>query len=185
MRGSFLLTNSIQPSLLWYTDGNETAYRGTRPRVQGPQVKYKYTEWQKIPSLVSTWYNLRVRSKCEFEYMQSGIECSTTVSCMIRWTTEYTDWQRPLSGIHSIMMEKSARAGGGGGCMPTPFHYVYYNVKSCGARSSWEGRYTPPISSLPLYVLYSLNLCLGSRVCIYIQYKGTHYPTTQRNVIIQ
>jgi hypothetical protein len=36
-------------------------------------------------------------------------------------TTEYTEWQRPLSGIHSIMMEKLAQAGEFGGCRPLPF----------------------------------------------------------------
>jgi hypothetical protein len=38
-------------------------------------------------------------------------------------STEYTEKQRLLSGIHSIMRVKLAQAGegGGGGCMPTPF----------------------------------------------------------------
>jgi hypothetical protein len=49
--------------------------------------------------------------------------------------------------LHFIMMEKSALAGDGGGCTPTPFHSVYHNIQS--VRSSWDGRYTPPISSLP------------------------------------
>jgi hypothetical protein len=40
-------------------------------------------------------------------------------------------------------------------CTPTPFHDIYCTItyKWCGLRSSWEGRYTPPISTLPLYVL--------------------------------
>jgi hypothetical protein len=44
--------------------------------------------------------------------------------------TDYTEWQRPISGVHSIMMEKSAQAGEGGGCAaqcavhppPSPVH---------------------------------------------------------------
>jgi hypothetical protein len=32
----------------------------------------------------------------------------------------HTEWQSPISGVHSIMMEKSALAGEGGGCTPTP-----------------------------------------------------------------
>jgi hypothetical protein len=33
--------------------------------------------------------------------------------------TEYIEWQRTLSGVHSILMEKSAQAGEGGGeCQP-------------------------------------------------------------------
>jgi hypothetical protein len=42
---------------------------------------------------------------------------------------------------------------GGGGCKPTPFHYINHRVQSCGVRSSWEGRYAPPIYTQPLYVL--------------------------------
>ncbi len=49
------------------------------------------------------------------------------------YTTEYTEWQLSLSGVHSIMMEKLAQAGaGGGGCTPTPLHYIYHHVQSCG-----------------------------------------------------
>jgi hypothetical protein len=40
-------------------------------------------------------------------------------------TTEYTE-QQSLSGVHSIMRVKLAQAGDGGGCMPTPFHYIYH-----------------------------------------------------------
>jgi hypothetical protein len=29
--------------------------------------------------------------------------------------TEYTEWQRPLSGVHSFIMEKLAQSGEGGG----------------------------------------------------------------------
>jgi hypothetical protein len=35
--------------------------------------------------------------------------------------TEYTEWQRPLIGIYSIMMEKVAQAGEGRGARPSPF----------------------------------------------------------------
>jgi hypothetical protein len=64
------------------------------------------------------------------------------------------EWQWPISGVHSIMMEKSAHAGEGEGCSPNPFHYIYYHVQSCSGsvRSSWEGRYTTPIHLFP-YVL--------------------------------
>jgi hypothetical protein len=46
-------------------------------------------------------------------------------------------------------MEKLALAGEGEGCTSTPFHSIYRLVQSCGVRSSWEGRHTPPISTLP------------------------------------
>ncbi len=51
------------------------------------------------------------------------------------------------------MMEKSVQATEGGGCTPTPCHSIYHHVHSCSVLSSWENRYTPPISSLPLYEL--------------------------------
>ncbi len=43
----------------------------------------------------------------------------------------------------------------GWGLTPTPFRYIYHRVQSRGVRSIWEGRYTPPISTLPLCVLCS------------------------------
>ncbi len=40
------------------------------------------------------------------------------------------------------------------------YPYMYYllstHKQSCCIRSSWEGRYTPPISTLPLYVLCAI-----------------------------
>ncbi len=34
-----------------------------------------------------------------------------------------------------------------------PFEFIYHHEQSCGVNFSWEGRYTPTISTLPLYVL--------------------------------
>jgi hypothetical protein len=46
--------------------------------------------------------------------------------------TEYTGWQLSISGVHSIMMEKSALAGGVGSARPPAFTtYIYYHVQSC------------------------------------------------------
>ncbi len=56
----------------------------------------------------------------------------------------------PLSGVHSIMMEKSAQAQ----ARPSPSLYV--PSQSCGVRSSWEGRYIPPVFLLcPCGTLWS------------------------------
>jgi hypothetical protein len=41
----------------------------------------------------------------------------------------------------------------GGGCTPTPFHSSYHHVQSCSVCSNWDGRYTHPVLSLPVYVL--------------------------------
>ncbi len=58
----------------------------------------------------------------------------------------HTEWQLPLSGVHSL-----DQPGEGGWCTATPFHYIYHHIQS------WEGRYTPPISTLPQCVLCASN----------------------------
>jgi hypothetical protein len=40
-------------------------------------------------------------------------------------TTEYTELQPLLSGVHSVMRVKLALAGEGGGCTTTPSYYIY------------------------------------------------------------
>jgi hypothetical protein len=54
------------------------------------------------------------------------------------WQThrEHRVWQRQLSGVHSIMMEKLAQAGEGGGRTPIRFYYNYYHEQKCGVSSS-------------------------------------------------
>ncbi len=42
-------------------------------------------------------------------------------------TTEYTELQPLISGVHSVMRVKLALAGEGGGCTPTPSHYIYHH----------------------------------------------------------
>jgi hypothetical protein len=67
------------------------------------------------------------------------------------------------------MMEKLAHAGEGGGCTPNPLHYSYHHVQSCSVRSSGVGKYTYPVSSLPIYVLCEPT-CRGL-VCLAVQAK--------------
>jgi hypothetical protein len=57
------------------------------------------------------------------------------------------------NGVHSIMMEKLTQAGLGWGCTPTPFHYIYHSVHSCGVRCLDESAAT-----LPLFLLYSYSI---------------------------
>ncbi len=69
----------------------------------------------------------------------------------------HIDWQWLLSGVHPIMMVKSAQPGEGGGCTGArtpPFILSTIASKVVVGCSSQEGRNTPPISPLPL--LYSL-----------------------------
>jgi hypothetical protein len=42
-------------------------------------------------------------------------------------TTEYTELQPLLSGVHSVMRVKFALAGEGGGCAQTPSLYIYHH----------------------------------------------------------
>ncbi len=99
-----------------------------------------------------TTFSLCIMGWRKFPSFSSGgqpfISCLS--SCLHSYNQGvYTDWQCPLSGAQSIMRVKSAQAGEGG---------EFVHVKSCSVRSSWEGRYTPPISPLPLYVLCGYNL---------------------------
>jgi hypothetical protein len=67
-------------------------------------------------------------------------------------TTEYTEWQRPLSGKHFIMMEKLAQAGEVGDAHtahppPLTISTITYNVVV----------YTlAEMADTPLFLLYSL-----------------------------
>ncbi len=53
-----------------------------------------------------------------------------------------TEWQWPISGVHSIMMEKSALAGEGVEARAL-FFILLTSCTRCSVRSSWEGRYMP------------------------------------------
>ncbi len=70
--------------------------------------------------------------------------------------TEYTEWQRPLSGIHSIMMEKLAQGGegGAGGARPPPCNISTITYKVV-AYAPAERAYTLPLFLLYLY-MYSV-----------------------------
>ncbi len=52
--------------------------------------------------------------------------------------TEYAEWQRPLSSLHSNMMDKLAQAGEFGGCSAAPFSLstITYKVAEYLVRSS-------------------------------------------------
>ncbi len=64
----------------------------------------------------------------------------------------HTEWRLPISGVHPSMMEKSARAGEGGGARPPPFS----KIAVCDPAERAD--------TLPLIHLYSLPLCVYSVV---------------------
>ncbi len=108
----------------------------------------------------------------------------------IDYSTEFTEWQWPLSGVYSIMVEKSAQPGAGAGCTLTPFHYIYPHVQVLysGVRCSWEGIYTHCIVFHLYPYMYSVDYsqrhsvsawCVACLFCVvkHSLYKPSH-PTT-------
>jgi hypothetical protein len=64
----------------------------------------------------------------------------------ILFSTEFTEWQWPLSGVHSLMRVKFSPGGEGGGARPSPRTKLY-----CALHL--RGQIAPPPSTLRLYVL--------------------------------
>ncbi len=77
------------------------------------------------------------------------------LSFWVLQATEYTQSGNDhfLAYIPSWWKNQPSLVRGGGGARPPPFYSIYLHVQCYIVRSSWEGRYTPPVSTLPLYVL--------------------------------
>jgi hypothetical protein len=69
----------------------------------------------------------------------------------------HIEWHLPLSGVHSMMMEKLAQPGGG--CMPTPPHSIYTITYKVVVYASAERTDTLPRFYSILYVLCGMGLC--------------------------
>jgi hypothetical protein len=67
----------------------------------------------------------------------------------------HTEWRLLISGVHPIMMEKSALAGEGGKCTPTPFQPITITYK-VGMYAPAERADTLPLF-LPQYVLCDIH----------------------------
>jgi hypothetical protein len=67
------------------------------------------------------------------------------------------------------MMVKSAQPGEGSGAHPPPFTLFTITYKLWYIRYSWEGRYTPFIFPLPLYVLCGINWNGNSVFIVYVR----------------
>jgi hypothetical protein len=72
--------------------------------------------------------------------------------------TVHTEWQLPLSGVHSILMEKSSLTceGGGGGFTPTPFHSIVTITYKVEQHAPAERADTHPLFHLYPY-MYSVG----------------------------
>ncbi len=71
---------------------------------------------------------------------------------------EHTEWKLPLSGVHSIMMEKLAQPGEGeGGCSALPFTIstIKYKVLRSTLQLRWKVR-SPCFYSTPICTLWEL-----------------------------
>ncbi len=146
---------------LWLNDSTHRLYECTKHDrlYDGTQTVLMYTD---CTSVHHRLYQYIHESTKHYRLCEYGTQTTSTpqtwrlftTDCMSVNTdgtivpTENTERQEPLSGVHSIMMEKLTQSGEGGGCTPTPFPYIYYHVQSCSERSSWVRRYTHPISSL-------------------------------------
>jgi hypothetical protein len=79
---------------------------------------------------ICRWNKLQMRH-CYVNYFLGldEVVISSKRSRQTSWdnTTEYTELQLLLSGVHSVMRVKLALAGEGGGCTPTPSHYIYHH----------------------------------------------------------
>ncbi len=73
----------------------------------------------------------------------------TYLSCFCQGHRVHTEWQRPLSGVHSSMIEKLAQAGEGEGARPPPCHYSYHAVYAPAEKAD----------TLTLFHLYPYVLC--------------------------
>ncbi len=87
---------------------------------------------------------------------------SVFYSRLIVCTTEYTESQRLLSGVHSIMRVKLAQAGEGGGCTPTPFHLHLpspVKLQCTMLQLSGQIHYNPVSSLVKICTLWSALHC--------------------------
>jgi hypothetical protein len=75
----------------------------------------------------------------------------------------HTEWQRPLSRVHSVMMEKLAQVGEGGGvhALPLLLYISIITYKFVVYAPTERADTLPPISSLPLYVLCGIPFLLS------------------------
>ncbi len=66
-----------------------------------------------------------------------SLKDDVSVILLIDVSTEYTELQPLLSGVHSVMRVKLVLASEGGGCTPTPSLYIYHHQR----RYDMNGRF--------------------------------------------
>jgi hypothetical protein len=123
------IATACAPNHTWCEDWIER-------RVQSTEVKSPCFVQQRLSlhGKMSSCYTLGL-------YSTYGLRISKT-----DFTTEYTEWQWPLSGVHSIMMVKSAQPGENRECSPSFF--------TLSTISSKVVVYTKRADTLSLFLLY-------------------------------
>jgi hypothetical protein len=105
--------------------------------------------------ITSVW--MSVQDMTLFIILPSSNECKSLFNTHFvrdsRYHKVYTEWQRPLSGVHSIMMEKLVQAGEGGDARPPPFIIFTITYKVAVYASSDKA------DTLPLFHLYPYVTC--------------------------
>ncbi len=95
--------------------------------------------------------------------------CSHRVHRVAMAATEYTQCGNGHFRAYSHHHGKIIPAWLGWGLHAHPLslylhHYYYHHEQSCGVRSSWEGSYTPPTSTLSIYRYVLSDLSIHSYV---------------------
>jgi hypothetical protein len=94
-----------------------------------------------------------------------GASCFILISlvCKVSFSLHHrvhTEWQWPVSDVQSIMMEKSALAGGWGvHPHPVSLYCIFHHVQSCSVYALAERANTLPVFHLyPMCTLWSIQL---------------------------
>ncbi len=89
------------------------------------------------------------------------------------WSTYIPSWWKNQPSLVRM---------GGGGAYPPPFPLSTITFKVV-VRSSLEGRYIPPISTLPLYVLCSFNFSLLLFISFLLGHWSDHWSISERSFL--
>ncbi len=100
--------------------------------------------WEKVDGL-----ELDLKAKKSWAIVFFFLSLWSQAICCWFWPqSTHTEWKRPLSCVHSIMMEKLAQAGEWVvHSTPIPLHYIYHHVQSCRLQCTLQLRgqiHSPP-----------------------------------------
>ncbi len=86
-------------------------------------------EWPMSTAVHRKWVQLDTGAQINFGDLTPYLTYASSLKHKIHtvYTTEYTELQPLLSGVHSVMRVKLVLAGEGGGCTPTPSLYIYHH----------------------------------------------------------